>query len=395
MLTRIRRLLLLGTVLVCVARATAPGSGEFLLGANFNEHLTAARPAALDLALSPAGWVRGFLPAHEFLAGDRDLATDPGLATFHAAAAGGRHVALTLKWDFKRRDWRVPTPDSSLEQRCFAWAVEVARTGRPDLLLLVNETFIDTPDEDLRPDATGTIPFVRFLQRLAAHVAAADLTGPDGHPLPLGAGGFTRLHSRAMQEHPATRALLPWLASSPDLHYVNFHLHHESLADFDAALTFAREALADRPFVITEFSLVWAFRDGLGQALGATPAGRAFCARFNREPNQLARDYLSAAATNPVSETELHAFLRSTTWFDPDFLARACQLMTARGVTLATYAYLQEASGLERAGSPLRPDTPPWRLNPVFQERHATVPDADRLAHQLGFYHTFRRYQAP
>jgi hypothetical protein len=64
-------------------------------------------------------------------------------------------------------------------------------------------------------------------------------------------------------------------------------------------------------------------------------------------------------------------------------------------LTLAAYAYLQESSGLERAGSPIRPGAPPWRLNAILQERHAFVPGSDRLAVNLGLHDTFIRRQSP
>lgn len=383
--------LLLGLALGATVALAAPA--PFALGANFNENLHAARLPALDA--TGVTWIRGFLPATEFLDGRRRLADDPALATFRAAAASGRRLVLSLKWDFVRSRTRVPAPGSARERACFAWALDVVRVGRPDLLLLINEVFIDTPEEDMRPAADGAIPMVRFLQRLAAHVAAAGRKTPAGAPLPVGCGGFTRINTPAMQNHPATRALLPWLASSPHLTHVNFHLHQNSLAEFAAALAFMRQEVPARPFVVTEFSLVWALGQGLDESLGVHDAGRAFAARFHHDPAMTVRAYLSAAAKKPVPEAELHALLASRTWFDPQFLATACRLLQQAGVTLATYAYLQESSGLERAGSPIRPGAPPWRLNAVFQERHAYVPGSDRLAVNHGLHETFLRYQHP
>jgi hypothetical protein len=362
------------------------------LGANFNEHLTAAKVPALDA--TGVTWIRGFLPAGEFLDGRRALATDPGLATFRAAAATGRKVAITLKWDFKRSKWRVPAPDTEQERKAFAWAVDVARETHPELLLLVNEVFIDTEEADMTPRADGTIPMVRFLQRLAAHVRAAGLKTPSGAPLPLSCGGFTRLDRTEMQEHPATRAFLPWLATSPDLTHVNFHLHEFDLAQFEAALAFIRRTVPARPFVVTEFSLVWAYKQHLQDTLAADAAGRAFAEKFHRDPRQTVAEYLNAAALQPIPEAELHAFLASRTWFDPQSLEKCCRLMEQHGVTLATYAYLQASSGLERAKSPVGNAQPPWRLNAVFQDRHAFVPDSERMARNLGFYDTFVARQA-
>lgn len=386
----ILRYLLLGLALTGPLFATP----RLELGANFNEHLTAARLPELNE--TGVRWIRGFLPAGEFLQGHRQLATDPGIATFRAAAATGRKLAISLKWDFKRSKWRVPAPDTDAERAAFAWAVDSVRTTRADLLLLVNEVFIDTEAEDLQPGADGTIPMVCFMQRLAAHVAAAKLTTPDGSPLPVSCGGFTRINTPAMQNHAATKALLPWLASTSDLTHVNFHMHQGRLEEFDAALAFMRRAVPDRRFLVTEFSLVWAFQNSLKETLGEGEAGREFARTYRRDPRETVGEYLNAAAEKPIPETELHAFLSSRAWFNPRFLEESCRMMERAGVTLATYAYLQESSGLEdpRRKLSIRGGQPPWRLNPVFQERHARRPDGQR-ARNLGFYDTFLNWQKP
>jgi hypothetical protein len=376
-----------------LAMVPCASAAPFALGANFNENLHAACLPALDA--TGVKWIRGFLPATEFIEGPRRLASDPALATFRAAAASGRRVALSLKWDFRRAQTRVPAPDSAQEQACFAWALEVAQFGRPDLLLLINEIFIDTPEEDLLPGPDGAIPMVRFLQRLAAHVHAAGLKTPDGAPLPVSCGGFTRMDRRQNRELPATRALLPWLASTPHLTHVNYHLHQQDLTQFAAAAGFMRAHLPKRPLVVTEFSLVWAFQQAAKDTLGSTAAGRAFAEKFHHRPDQTVFAYLDAAALQPVPEEELHAFLASRTWFDPRSLEGMCELMERNGVVLATFAYLQESSGLENPRRKLGGQQPPWRLNPVFQERHAFVPGADRLAVNLGYHETFVRHQHP
>ena len=377
-----------GLVAAFLFLASRALSATLELGANFNEHLDAARLPVLDA--TGVKWIRGFLPAMEFIDGRRRLADDPRLATFRTAAASGRRIALTLKWDFLRARTRVPAPGSARERACFEWAVDVVRVGHPDLLLLVNELFIDTPEADLAPGADGAIPMVRFLQRLAAPVHAAQLAAPDGARLAVSCGGFTRIESPDVQQRPATRALLPWLAGAPELTHVNYHIHEPSLAEFEAALAFMARAVPGRPFVVTEFSVVWGFRRHLDDPIAATAAGRSFANTFKRDPAQTVRAYLSAAAASPVTEEELHAFLASQPWFDPGFLEKSCRLMEKHGVVLATYAYLQESSGLERPKAPVET---PWRLNPVFQERHARVPGSDRLATNLGFYETFVRRQ--
>lgn len=389
---RVLSTLAIAALSVAPTVASAAGAPRLALGANFNENMHAARVPALDA--TGVKWIRGFLPATEFIDGPRRLATDPALAAFRTAAASGRRVALSYKWDFQRSKTRVPAPDSAREKACFAWALEVVHVGRPDLLLLINEVFIDTPAEDLLPGPDGAIPMVRFLQRLAAHVHAAGLKTPDGAPLPVSCGGFTRMDRRENRERPVTRALLPWLASTPHLTHVNYHLHQLNLAQFADAAGFMRAALPHRPLVVTEFSLVWAFQQAATDTLGSTATGRAFAERFRRPTEQTAFAYLDAAALQPIPEEELHAFLASRTWFDPRSLEGMCEIMERHGVVLATFAYLQESSGLENPRRQLGGQQPPWRLNPVFQERHAFVPGSDRLAVNLGTHATFVHCQS-
>ena len=366
--------------------ATAPA--RFELGANFNEHLDAARLPALDI--TGVTWLRGFLPASEFIDGPRRLATDPGLDAFRKAAASGRKIALSLKWDFSRAGARVPAPGSAREKACFDWAVEAAKSARPDMLLLVNEVFVDTPADDMKPAPDGSIPMVVFLQRLAARVHAAGLAAPGGGPLAVACGGFTRLDQKAKREHPATLALLAWLANAPEITHVDFHMHQNTLDEFAAALAFMRKALPGRPLVVSEFSIVHAYTRHVGDKIGSTPAGRAFAQKYNLDPKQTYADYLNAIARKPVPEEQLHAMFASAAWFDPRFLEKSCALMEKNGVVLATYAYVQESSGLRSATRPMQV---PWRLNPIFHERDAYVPDSPRPATTPGLYETFLHYQ--
>lgn len=362
--------------------------GGLQLGANFNEFLQAARPQ--PLALARVGWVRGFLPALEFIDGRRELATDPGLAAFREAAAAGRRVALTLKWDFLRGKSRVPAPGSERERACFAFALDAVRHGRPDLLLLINEYFPDTPEADTLPDAGGRIPMVEFLKRLAAHVHAAGLRDPRGGPLPVSCGGFTRLDLARMQEHPSVRQLLPWLNDSPHFSHVNFHLHQKTLGQFETALAFLRGQVPAKPLIVTEFSLVWAYKAHLGDAVAAGAKGGAFAAACALPAGTTVLDYLNAALRRRVPEEEWHAFLNSQPWYDPEFLRRSTALMERHGVVLATYAFLSESSGALR---PMRAGDTPWRLNPIFAERFAVSPDPARPAVNPDFFKAFLERQ--
>lgn len=357
------------------------------LGANFNEHLAAAKPELLK-AGNP-GWVRGFLPASGFLSGRKKLTDDPGVKAFLAAREDGRKIAITIKWDFQKKHIRVPAPDSPREKECFDFATRVASELRPDLFLLVNEVHIDTMPEDMKPGGDGTIPMVRFLQRLTTHVhSLKDNLGGDGPPLRLSCGGFTRMDQRRMREHPANLALLEWLAATKELDAVNFHLHHNNLEEFEEALSFVRGKVPEKPFVITEFSIVWHYKRQLARPIGASPAGKRFAETRGMSPETTVRDFLNDCVRKPVPESVMHDFLASQPWDDPQFLRKSCELMEKHGVILATFAYAQGASGNAR---PMKADGTPWILNPIFFNALATSDDPSRPATRPGFYQEFRR----
>ncbi len=375
--------------IVCALISTAAADDSdkpFTLGANFNESLHHAEVFRLDAGETE--WIRGFLPATEFVGGPRRLESDRRLQTFHEARESGRKIALTLKWDFKDTKTRVPAPGSEQEDACFQWALDVIEHGKPDLLLLINEIFIDTMKADMVPGPDGEIPMVRFLKRLTAHVRATAPTASDGSsPLPLSCGGFTRMETDDKRNAPATKALLPWLSANDQIDFVNFHMHGDDLEDFSDALEFMDARVPGKPFVVTEFSLIWRYKRNLEDPLGHTPEGKQFTGRYDLDPDTTTREYLNACARKQVPEKEFNDFLRSRSWYVPDFLDEAVRLMRAHRVRHAFYAYHQGKPGRHRLGR----DSTPWSLNPVFIDRFAVSPDPERPAANLAFAKTWLR----
>lgn len=374
-----------GGIGVPSGQAAAQG---LVLGANFNENLGAVRIPTLEAAR--VRWIRGFLPAFEFIDGPRRLETDDRVHTLRAAAAAGYKTVLSLKWNFRQQQLAVPSPGSDREQKCFAWAVETTKFCKPDLLCLVNESLIDTTDADLIPDGKGHIAFVVFMQRLAAHVKAAHLPAPDGSPLPVASGGFTRLYDPKTQSQPAVVALLRWLAETDTVDVVDFHIHHSTMPEMEQALRFVRRYVKGKPLIVTEFSRVWAYGAHRNSAIGASEKGREFALRHGLDPTMTVQEYISSCFANPVSEAQYHDFLSSQSWFDPQYLEQACDSMQRYGVVLATYAFVQEASGGKR---PPGKKAALWCLNPVFADVVTVSPVPSRPGVSTDFFNTFVTHQ--
>lgn len=358
---------------VATARADSPlrAGQPLILGANNNESPDRLEPALL--ARSQTRWVRAFFPASPFIEGKTSLATDRQIAATKKLGDLGYHLFLTIKWD-NRHDYastverRVPAPDSPDEKRWFAFASELLRTfqGHVSGLELVNELTVDSHLEDLKPGPDGVAPMIRFLQRLAAHLAAEKHLARDGGPLPLYAGGFTRMDQSKMQNDPVLRSFLHWLSESPLIFGVNFHLHQLDYEQCAQSLAFVRSQVPEKPFAITEFSLIWKYKAHLGEKLGAGQDGTAFCQKYHRNPGHTVADYLSAASADPVAQEEWHAFLATREWFDPLFLTQATTLMAKYGVTLATYGFSHGPRKPNARAQKITPDSTPWGLNMLF-----------------------------
>jgi len=325
---------------------------RMVLGANVNEHGIALEPAMLELSRTKV--VRIFFPASPFILGKRNLKTDKDFLAVKAAAKSGRQVILCLKWDFKKAGWRVPASGSGLEQKCFAWADALLHEldGMVLALETVNEVMVDTPAEDLQPGADGKIPMVQFLQRLVEHLKEKKHRDLNRRPLPIFSGGFTRFDRPKMRRHPCVAELLKWIRTDSRVAGASLHIHMLQFEGFENSLRFIRSKIPKKHLLVTEFSMVWKYRANLNKPVSG---------------NLTVREYINRALKHPVSEAEWNNFLESQAWYDTDFLSHACRVMEKYDVRVATFAFQQGSSG----GRPLKPDSTPWILNPIFSNRTA------------------------
>ncbi len=339
--------------------ALPAASAALEVGANVNENLDYLERALLDR--SRTSWVRGFIPVLAFIDGPRRLETDAGIAALRQAAADGRQVILSLKWNLKIANRRIPAPDSAEERAWFDWVERLLRDfdGQLAMFVLANEPMIDTMNEDMQAADGEDAPFVRFTRRLLDRVAALAVADRQGAPLPLYIGAFTRLQAEAMQNSPAFRGLLELADGDSRVAGIDVHLHNRNLEEAAAALDFARRQTA-KPIVVTEFSLVWRYKAALKQPIGESAQGL--------DPRTSVLGYLNACAAEPVGEDVWAAFLGSQPWYMKGYLSAIAQTMEQRGVSVATFAFSQgtEQSAEARRGRQFTADKPPYIFNPLF-----------------------------
>jgi hypothetical protein len=385
---------------MAASKAVVAASGEesrgLRLGANVNESLEWLLPSLMDE--SHTDWVRGFVPAFQFMRSERSFTSDEGLKALNAAAHSGRHVVLSIKWDCKGRgeEGRVPRPDSVQEKQWFQFADDLldATRGNVSILVLDNELSIDTQKADLDPEANGQIPMVVFLRRLAAHIAAEHRTAADGEPLPLFAGGWTRMDLEEQRQLPATRASIEWIRRDPNISGADYHLHQPDMQSTEEAMRYVHQQIPNKPLIVTEFSLVWKWKAHLEDRVAATPAGVSFVHHYSLPANQTVADFLTGAFQNRVSQAEWDDFLASQPWFEPDYLERIAPMMAANGIVIATYAFtLNPFAGNDAASHPVSSNTTPWFLNDLFVPTLVIAPGRAQSAANYGMFDCYVRYQ--
>lgn len=385
------RRIMLGLGMLTAVVLSAGAGPALKLGANVNEHLTYLTDERLKL--SRTDLVRGFIPATPFIQGKRKVATDSGLQRLKTLGESGYQVLLTIKWNFRSAKWSVPRPGSPREESCLAFveAVLAEMDGRLAALAVVNEVFIDTRPEDMEPTADGVIPMVRFMQRVVDHVSKLQPKNAANQPLPLYAGGFTRLYNRPMQQRPATRALLDWIRTDERVTGPSYHIHADNLDQFDRSMKFVRDRIPGKPSIITEFSLVWKFKQHLPHRIDASARGRSFLKRYGLPADMTVRAFINAAVRSPISEQQYNDFLNSQDWYVRGFLNRVLVKMQASGVAMATYAFSQGSSGPPRE---LKPDSTPWILNPIFLPVMAKPPQPGKPAVNRELFKNYVTWQS-
>ena len=396
-----RRSLLARAPAWAAAAALTPGpvshadsAPRLLFGVNTNQNLTWLEPTWM--AQTRATWIRGFVPASEFLSGARSYSTDPGLAALRAAAVKGHKIILSIKWDCIGAGGLgpVPPPGSPGEQAWFQFADALVRSmsGSLSILVAVNELLIDTREHDLRPGPDGRVPMILFLRRLVAHLSAPRPMAAGGGPLPIFAGGFTRLDLPETRRAAAVRNAIAWINHDPRVAGADFHLHQPNLATSGAALTYIRANVPAKPLIVTELSLVWKWKRHLEDAIGASGAGAAFATQHGLSPQMTVREFCNQAFDRPVPEAEWQAFLASQPWFEPGYLNAIGRMMKQHDVSLATYAFTTDPLPGARPMQ-IAVGATPWFLNNLLVPGLAVVPGGARAPENYGFFASFVRWQ--
>lgn len=342
------------------------------IGANFNHD-----PEIIDLVYlrkTPVEWIRTTPYIFQYIQGEKDPATEPGLQKVIDAKKAGYKVAFGFRWDFKKYKLRIPQPGSVEEKKYFATATAILdRVGAYiDMFKLGNEPNLETMEPDLRVNAEGVVPLVRFMERLLNEVVEpyykrhSKLTRPDVY-----VGSLPALFEKEQQQKPGVAGLIKLAQENSRIKGLAIHLHISDSLDMDNAFRFVRAIMPHKPIIVPEFSLFRLYNRHVSDELGSSEAGISFAGKYHYPPGMKLYEWYSKANTEKVSAGEWADLFASRSWFPPHFMQTYYRYFQQYGVVLATYGYLSQ-SAPAKVGS----GTAIWFVNPIFPMK-SLLPQAD------------------
>lgn len=352
------------------------------IGANFNHD-----PEIIDftyLAKTPVEWIRTTPYIFQYIRGEKNVETEPGLQKVIEAKKKGYKVAFGFRWDFKRYNVDVPAPGSALEKEYFAIVERfLQRVGAHiDIFKLGNEPNLETKENDLQVNAQGYVPLVKFTERLLTEVVEPfyakhkNLKRPD-----LYTGSLPRLFLKEEQTNPGVIGLIKLAQDIPAIKGLAVHLHIVDSVEMNEALRFVRSIMPTKPIIVPEYSLFRLYNQHVADEIGDSESGKKFAAAYNYAPSMKLYEWYSKANTERVTAKEWNDFFASRSWFPQHFMQTYYRYFQQYGVVLATYGYLSQS-----APQKMGPNSPTWFINPIFPMKSLKEqPDGSFTANPLWF----------
>jgi len=374
-----KNLALAGVLEACTIASLIPPAAhaQAAIGANYNEHFEDVDYAELEKA--DAHWVRVFLPMPQV---DRGAAQHGAVKTILDAGTRGYKTILTLKFPYNR----VAFPDADgpefARQLARLDAVLPLVMGKVDILVIGNEPFIESRKQDWKPN------FNAFYEKLAKRAIAYRAQN-------CGGTCKTRLYMGALNhmERPDwhTKTTERWMAfvkATPEIDGVNIHPHIRAIQESKTFLDYILPRMRpEQTFLVTEFSLVWWWKENLK---GAAPA--AFIEKYHAPRGAQNWQIIKAALETPFPKSQWDEFLRLSPWFEgrKHYLANQVKMFRDTGrLAVATYGFKQGSSMVVKFG----PESTPWLLNSIVAGRTIRRNSGGSAAFNYAWIDDFRALQ--
>ena len=320
------------------------------LGANYNESLTWLHHDELHRV--GAKWIRGFVDMHQMdnIPPDHD---HPNVNALLDARKAGFKIILSLKWNYLDLDFPGfgGSDGGAAELKRLRHLLPMVM-GKVDILVIGNEPFIECK-------GNGDDRLNDFYETLADEVIEfRNSRGATSTRLFMGA--LNRLDLPANRTQAANR-MLSFIASRPDLEGVDLHLHIPTIEGHKAMLNYAMSRIRpDQNFLVTEFSLVWHWRQHFNDV-----ASSYYLNRHGLPADTTVLDVINAAIKHPMPFPQWEEFLTHEPWYMSrrNFMSNAMRLYRSTGrLVVATYGFCP----MRERKQPFLKTGTPWLLNSVL-----------------------------
>ncbi|ANY19326.1 hypothetical protein A6F68_00800 [Tsuneonella dongtanensis] len=346
------------------------------LGANFNENFEDYNPRELDAAGSR--WVRMFVALPQI---DKLGSETGAIPTILNADAAGYGTILSVKFRYMRT--ALPTQGNTewarAEKRLDT--VLAATMGKIDMLVIGNEPFIETREED-RGAALNA--FYEAMARRAIDYRATHCSSPCRTQIFM--GSLTRLDLPKNRTETTAR-WLEFVRETPEIAGVDIHPHLPAIEASQQFLDYVLPRMRpDQKFLVTEFSLVWHWQSHMKDSVS-----EPFAKANNMKRNVQVWQVIDASLKTPFPQPLWDSFLSNEPWFESrkGYLRNQMAMFRKTGkLAVATYGFRQDSS-MTKGG--FTAERTPWLLNSVWAP--ATVaPAANGLPGRNPYW--FKQFKA-
>lgn len=359
---------------------------KYSLGLNYNNNVANFDTVDIDRIYADAvlpRWARfifNIFPAYNAWDTKGDwLAGKAWIEKYCAAHYAGVKTVLNLRWEFRQCanldldpgeecvDRLVPFVNSTCKAQgtCPVYARYVkflqeeflpAIEACTNVLVIGNEPFLET-DEVIKPNSN----FTRFYKNIAQD--ALEVWPWD--VIPFYFGSFEALWLRNdPDKDEARKELLEFVNNEDHISGVDLHMHTRELDQIDKAFEWLNQHLVNgKEVIITEFSPAPAFKDDMGEYLGA-----AFKAKWgeldpnikNKERNS---DYLLYAIDHARTPAEFREWISILPFSKatPHYLCDAWKMFRSHGRFRLAFQGARQDTPANYDGKKW-----PWILNPIL-----------------------------
>jgi Secretion system C-terminal sorting domain len=342
------------------------------IGINVNKMPIGLDPDLLERCKTK--WIRASLDFFWIYTGE-NTEEDLGWDKFIQSSEAGYNTILTLRWDWKREDLDIPLPNSVKESEYFDFLDNLLDkyAKHAKIIVVNNEPVAESKPEDKEFNITfDGVPAAVFHQKLAEHLNQYLIDNSLRNDIKLFGGSVFQMYKEGWQTDEVNQRIIAYTDQSDILDGLDLHLHVDKIEQIESGLKFVRN-FTEKPILVTEYGMVFAYQKNLEEPLGIDNNGKAFAQKYGRDENMVLFDYFNFARKNTISFQEWADFNNSRSWYPHHFILHAYDLFKKYEVIVATSSFSSDHG----TGPVHVRDAIPWYLIPLYVSPIVDRPDGE------------------